>query len=64
MGNDVLTDKDREVLFQLKHNQFAGHIPADRRARFEKAFEMKYSKRPNVCWTCSGSIKQLAKQIL
>jgi hypothetical protein len=63
MGNDVLTDKDREVLFQLKHNQFAGHIPMDRRQRFEKAYELKHGKKSNTCWTCSGSIKQLAKAI-
>jgi len=64
MENDVLTIEDKEVLFQLKHGQFAGHIPMDRRQRFEKAFELKYNKKDNTCWTCSGSVKQLAKQLL
>jgi len=64
MADNVLTREDKEVLFQLKHDQFAGRIPMDRRARFEKAFEVKYGKMPNTCWTCTGSIKQLAKQLL
>ena len=64
MENDVLTKKDLEDLFQLKHNQFAGTIGADQRARFEKAFELKYKKPLVTMWTCSSCLRTLAKQLL
>lgn len=64
MENNVLTDKDKEVLFQLKHGQFAGTIDMNQRARFEKAFELKYNKPLVTMWTCSSCLKTLAKQLL
>ncbi len=69
MGDNVLNDEElkflkdnEEDIRSFANSTFAGHVPIDKRQRYE-GIALKLGKTSPTCWTCGGSVKQIGKRL-